>query len=781
MQSELHDVRTAATRTSNALPGLNRNVGDLIKNFGALVIAGASVRGAITLIGSSSANAGIIQGSRNIGVQTKLIQDLDKAYQGQLTTLQKYQVASQAALRGVSGERLTRTATIANQLSDAGYGDAVALTDQITSAFETGRIKGLAPYIVDFQNLNEKVREGVVSQEQLLDILQKNASRLGDINADEAADQLGRINAQFADMKQYAGEQLGIVFTPILKGIADVAAAWNNLDPSFKNIILGGVGVLGATGVGAVAVGAAGNAWTWLKEGALALGLWSTAASTAKSNLSTIQNVVDINKKYGVAIGDVAKEIAKMNDFNLSAAQGVRGFNSILDEHLEKLDDLVAAHGNVGVSTQNTQRSLVNSIPVWGQVAIAVGVATAALWEFKWINDELNKAGMGPQGSGTFGSSDPSIAAKNDRTGLLNRAKELQVRVIPHYGDVLNPAGLFNQYASMSNEELYNSIIAKEMDMGIPMKQRYGYTESKSAVPEGFYQHGSPTEIMSRTPQITESPNSPRGGGGGSAPVSGGYGVDNPGDFSKTMSDLYNTGSILFGEKAAMRRFKAYNTPDQFRIDSHNRAVAIRARNRTSSEVMIENTLKPLAKAYDAMFGSGRERRINEANQAQYDFNLSLMGLHGQEKIDALLGADPALLGADEARHKHNVGRKMAARNTAMQAVGDIASGAINGGARGAAVSALQTGLSLIAANNPMLAIPLGIISGLVPGLFAPHQRKTIPGPTDVRIINPEEIAGPIQSAIQQFMRLTSRGVAAGGRQFVDQRLAMQSVGVRGF
>lgn len=794
LKNELDSLKNTTKNTTGSF-------NDLIAKFGGVAAAAAALRGGIALIGSSSANAGIIQASRNIGIQTSLIKDLNKAYQGQLTTLQRHQVASASALRGVSGERLIRTATLANQLSDAGFGDAIGITDQITSALETGRIRGLAPYIVDFQNLNEEVKEGIINQEQLLGILEKNAARLGDINADEAADQLGRINVQFQEMKQFSGEQLAKAFTPVLKFIGDIAQGFNDLPEGVKNIFLGTVAV-GGTGVAIAAGGGAlGQTLTFLKNGWAELGVVALGTNAILKKSNPILD--DINSKILQQKQFIA-ELTEAYNLNLGPKKKDLDFENQKLESLEKTKEALINNKNalVDVAEENTFlsgkiRNVV--IPVWGQWAIGIVAVTngllqvhnwlSALSDGKWninviwpnmpewlrgLTSGNQSYGMGPTRADANKTNTPS------RETLVARAQALKLDIPKKWGaNIFDP---FQYNYTYSDEELLRAINREEARLGIPL------TRSQPST-----QLGGEWKNLYVKNEASKNQNLPNLNSGSSSITD--YLLQPISTSMSNYDSLYDpTLQLLYGDRfyrdartgkisSKANRKKIFNDPlkDYMRKNRENFKPSFSARERMKNMFGFDTSRPDLMR--DALLGRWNEiiqPNINARNQSIFDFNTSLLGLHGQDRINKLLEADAGLLGSDEARHKHNVARKMQARNAAMQAVGDIAGAAATGGASAAAVAAIQTGLNLVVAANPGLAIPLGIVSAFVPGLFAPHERKTIPGPTDVRLINPEEVYGPINASIQQFMRLTARGVGAGGRQFIDERLALQGAGLRG-
>lgn len=102
-----------------------------------------------------------------------------------------------------------------------------------------------------------------------------------------------------------------------------------------------------------------------------------------------------------------------------------------------------------------------------------------------------------------------------------------------------------------------------------------------------------------------------------------------------------------------------------------------------------------------------------------------------------------------------------------------IAEGAANGGVRGAAQSAISTGLGMVAANNPAFAIPIAIAQAFLPGLFQQHQRQPITEPIPTNIMNTEDIVGPLNSTLNHLLRaVVSGGVDRLAADAARQQLA---------
>lgn len=102
----------------------------------------------------------------------------------------------------------------------------------------------------------------------------------------------------------------------------------------------------------------------------------------------------------------------------------------------------------------------------------------------------------------------------------------------------------------------------------------------------------------------------------------------------------------------------------------------------------------------------------------------------------------------------------------------NIAAAAAQDGARGAGSAAVQAGLSMVAAANPGLAIPLGIVSSFVPGLFAPHQRNTAQDDIPMRMTNTKDITDPLGAKIEAGFAIFGRGTRGGNMDSMESRLS---------
>ena len=118
------------------------------------------------------------------------------------------------------------------------------------------------------------------------------------------------------------------------------------------------------------------------------------------------------------------------------------------------------------------------------------------------------------------------------------------------------------------------------------------------------------------------------------------------------------------------------------------------------------------------------------------------------------------------------------------------AGAAYNAGKAGDNVGAIAGGLSAVAglidigafgaaaAAGPVGAIIAGV--GIIASLFAgnPHQRQTIQDAIPMKMMNPEDITGPLNGTLLRMMQVLSRGAVAGGTLYLNQRLQRQRLRV---
>jgi hypothetical protein len=216
--------------------------------IGAAMITLNKAWGLINIAAEYEEQKGILD---NLGQKYKttandIVASMEKASEGMISKSDLMQTALSGISRGLKPEQLIDLAGAANTLADAVGKDATEALQDLTSALETGKVKGLNAYLngaIDLDNAFGKLAGKMTANEKaqaMYSLTMLHASEIQNQmtgKVSDHADQIARLNAQYANLKLLGGQALTSFLVYAYDGFLGVGLACAKTAFAIDNLI----------------------------------------------------------------------------------------------------------------------------------------------------------------------------------------------------------------------------------------------------------------------------------------------------------------------------------------------------------------------------------------------------------------------------------------------------------------------------------------------------------------------------------------------------------------